>query len=133
MWFAKGGIVDGMTPFSFGAGRLGIMGEAGPEAIMPTQRMANGDLGVRVELPAWLNRQVQSHGEAGLRAELAITNARLSAALNRLDQIQSNTQGAWLDQQRATRAVEDMNRHGVQVYTNADEPLAVKNVEEESA
>ena len=51
MWFAKGGIVDSMTPFAFGAGQLGIMGEAGPEAIMPTQRMSNGDLGVRVQMP----------------------------------------------------------------------------------
>jgi lambda family phage tail tape measure protein len=47
--FAMGGIVDKPTLFPFangGAGRLGIMGEAGPEAIMPLRRLPNGRLGV---------------------------------------------------------------------------------------
>lgn len=43
--FARGGIVSGPTPFSFGE-RLGVMGEAGPEAIMPLARGADGKLGV---------------------------------------------------------------------------------------
>lgn len=48
--FAKGGsftnqIVDKPTHFRFG-GKLGEMGEAGPEAIIPLKRMSNGDLGV---------------------------------------------------------------------------------------
>lgn len=33
--FAKGGIVNGATGFTFGNNKLGVMGEAGPEAIMP--------------------------------------------------------------------------------------------------
>lgn len=53
--FAKGGaftnsIVNGATPFAFGGafgGRLGVMGEAGPEAIVPLKRSASGELGVR--------------------------------------------------------------------------------------
>lgn len=49
--FAKGGmftnsIVDSPTLFKFAKG-TGLMGEAGPEAIMPLQRDANGNLGVR--------------------------------------------------------------------------------------
>ena len=47
--FAKGGIVDKPTMFTYangGAGRFGLMGEAGPEAIMPLRRGANGKLGV---------------------------------------------------------------------------------------
>lgn len=49
--FARGGmftnsIVDSPTLFKFAKG-TGLMGEAGPEAIMPLKRDANGNLGVR--------------------------------------------------------------------------------------
>tara|TARA_R100000278_G_scaffold9671_2_gene11561 strand:- start:1783 stop:4548 length:2766 start_codon:yes stop_codon:yes gene_type:complete len=47
--YAKGGIVSKPTLFQYasgGAGRFGLMGEAGPEAIMPLRRGANGKLGV---------------------------------------------------------------------------------------
>ena len=43
--FANGGIVSSPTPFNFGQ-RLGVMGEAGPEAIMPLKRGSDGKLGV---------------------------------------------------------------------------------------
>lgn len=43
--FAKGGVVSSATPFNFGS-RLGVMGEAGPEAIMPLKRASDGSLGV---------------------------------------------------------------------------------------
>lgn len=43
--FAKGGIVGGPTIFPFANG-VGLMGEAGPEAIMPLARGADGRLGV---------------------------------------------------------------------------------------
>jgi len=43
--FAKGGIVNSPTLFPFAKG-VGLMGEAGPEAIMPLQRGADGKLGV---------------------------------------------------------------------------------------
>jgi tape measure domain-containing protein len=44
--FANGGVVSGATMFKTNTG-LGIMGEAGPEAIMPLTRGANGKLGVQ--------------------------------------------------------------------------------------
>jgi phage-related minor tail protein len=44
--FARGGVVDGPTHFPMRGG-LGLMGEAGPEAIMPLARGADGRLGVR--------------------------------------------------------------------------------------
>lgn len=44
--FATGGIVNSPTYFPM-AGSTGLMGEAGPEAIMPLTRMGNGDLGVQ--------------------------------------------------------------------------------------
>ncbi len=46
--FARGGIVDGPTQFPMRGG-VGLMGEAGPEAIMPLARGADGKLGVRTQ------------------------------------------------------------------------------------
>ena len=46
MPFAKGGIVSGPTTFPMRGG-TGLMGEAGPEAIMPLSRGPDGSLGVR--------------------------------------------------------------------------------------
>jgi muramidase (phage lysozyme) len=43
--FANGGVVDKPTLFKFASG-TGVMGEAGPEAIMPLRRDASGRLGV---------------------------------------------------------------------------------------
>ena len=46
--YAKGGVVDKPTFFKYGgAGKLGIMGEAGAEAILPLSRGSNGKLGVQ--------------------------------------------------------------------------------------
>ncbi len=46
MPFANGGVVSGPTTFPMRGG-LGLMGEAGPEAIMPLARGPDGKLGVR--------------------------------------------------------------------------------------
>ena len=46
MPFAKGGVVSQATPFAMRGGS-GLMGEAGPEAIMPLARGADGRLGVQ--------------------------------------------------------------------------------------
>lgn len=46
--FARGGVVDGPTLFPMRGGS-GLMGEAGPEAIMPLTRGADGRLGVRAQ------------------------------------------------------------------------------------
>lgn len=46
MPFAKGGVVSGATAFPMRGG-MGLMGEAGPEAIMPLARGPDGSLGVR--------------------------------------------------------------------------------------
>jgi lambda family phage tail tape measure protein len=43
--FAKGGVVSGPTIFPFANG-TGLMGEAGPEAIMPLSRGSDGRLGI---------------------------------------------------------------------------------------
>lgn len=46
--FASGGIVSGPVNFPMAHG-IGLMGEAGPEAIMPLRRGADGKLGVAME------------------------------------------------------------------------------------
>lgn len=46
--FGRGGVVSGPTLFPFARG-TGLMGEAGPEAILPLSRGAGGVLGVRSE------------------------------------------------------------------------------------
>lgn len=46
--YANGGVVGSPTMFSHSGG-LGVMGEAGPEAIMPLKRGKNGKLGVQME------------------------------------------------------------------------------------
>ena len=45
--FADGGVIASPISFPLGGGRTGIAGEAGPEAIMPLARGADGRLGVR--------------------------------------------------------------------------------------
>lgn len=45
-FFARGGIVNSLTAFAHAHG-LGVMGEAGPEAILPLRRGPNGQLGVQ--------------------------------------------------------------------------------------
>lgn len=49
--FATGGIVSKPSYFGMSGGRLGLMGEAGPEAIMPLRRMAGGRLGIEAQIP----------------------------------------------------------------------------------
>lgn len=46
--FAKGGVVSGPVMFPMRSG-VGLMGEAGPEAIVPLARGSDGKLGVRSE------------------------------------------------------------------------------------
>jgi len=48
MPFAQGGIISQATAFPMRGG-LGLMGEAGPEAIMPLARGADGALGVKMQ------------------------------------------------------------------------------------
>lgn len=43
---ASGSIVAGPTTFPMSRGRTGLMGEAGPEAVMPLRRTSSGKLGV---------------------------------------------------------------------------------------
>jgi len=79
--FARGGIVESPTLFKFARG-AGLMGEAGPEAIMPLRRDGRGNLGIIAQQNndellaeiARLNEQVQQL--ANIVAQGAIINAQ---------------------------------------------------------
>jgi phage-related minor tail protein len=47
--FADGGVIGAPTTFGLGGGRVGLMGEAGREAVLPLARGPDGRLGVGVE------------------------------------------------------------------------------------
>jgi tape measure domain-containing protein len=66
--FAMGGIVTRPTFFKYAKGgemQNGLMGEAGPEAIMPLKRGADGKLGVAAKLDGAMSRYRRSPGAAG--------------------------------------------------------------------
>ncbi len=67
--FANGGIVNRPTAF-----RLGVMGEAGPEAIMPLRRGADGALGVSGGMDPQMARML-ADGFARLEARMAAVEA----------------------------------------------------------
>ena len=58
--FANGGVVDSPTLFSYSGG-TGMMGEAGPEAIMPLKRNSQGKLGVQVSGGSSGDVSIQQH------------------------------------------------------------------------
>lgn len=71
--YANGGVVGGPTYFPMSGNQTGLMGEAGPEAIMPLKRGANGKLGVQVDGSAGGNITVVQHNSFGAgvsRAEI---------------------------------------------------------------
>ena len=89
--FANGGVVGGPTMFPMSGGRTGLMGEAGPEAIMPLKRTSSGKLGVVAEGGGAVSVQnvinVQGDNAAAVRQEIAklmptITEATKSAVID---------------------------------------------------
>jgi len=86
--FAKGGIVAGPTTFPMSSGRTGLMGENGPEAIMPLSRGSSGKLGVEVSGHASkvLNATVivQANNPNEFRGSERQMSAKLKAAMQRM-------------------------------------------------
>jgi len=82
--FASGGIVSGPTSFPMRGG-MGLMGEAGPEAIMPLARGADGKLGVKArgggDVRVVMN--VSTPDVAGFRRSQAQIAAQLGRAIGR--------------------------------------------------
>ena len=83
--FAKGGIVSAPTTFAMRGGR-GLMGEAGPEAVMPLTRGLDGRLGVQAQgaaaRPVTVVMNIQTPDVAGFQrsqSQIAAQAQRLLA------------------------------------------------------
>ena len=77
--------MNGPTAFAMRGG-TGLMGEAGPEAIMPLSRGANGALGVRMHggnTPIVVNMTVHAQDAASFKRSQTQIAAGLSRALGR--------------------------------------------------
>lgn len=81
MPFAKGGVVTSPTHFPM-RGATGLMGEAGPEAIMPLSRGADGSLGVR------------SSSQAGVSVTMNITTPDVAGFNRSRSQVAANVSRA---------------------------------------
>lgn len=84
--FAKGGVVSAPTAFPLRGG-TGLMGEAGPEAIMPLRRGADGRLGVEMAGsaggPVTVNMNIATPDVASFRRSRSQVAAEMSRALER--------------------------------------------------
>ena len=82
--FARGGVVDGPTHFPMRGG-VGLMGEAGPEAIMPLARGADGKLGVRGAGGSVVNvtMNISTPDVAGFQRSRTQISAGISRAIQR--------------------------------------------------
>lgn len=82
--FASGGIVSGPTAFPMRGG-TGLMGEAGPEAIMPLARGSDGKLGVRAQggRPVNVVMNIRTPDAEGFRRSRGQIAAQLGRAISR--------------------------------------------------
>ncbi len=79
--FAKGGVVASATQFQMRTG-MGLMGEAGPEAIMPLSRGPDGRLGVTAGAvrPVTVVMNIQTPDVAGIQR----SQSQIAAAAQRM-------------------------------------------------
>ncbi|MEM7243271.1 MAG: phage tail tape measure protein [Pseudomonadota bacterium] len=84
MPFAKGGVVTAPTTFPMRSG-TGLMGEAGPEAIMPLSRGADGSLGVRAQAASGVvvNMNISTPDVQGFERSRSQIAAGVSRAIQR--------------------------------------------------
>ncbi|MDP5215944.1 phage tail tape measure protein [Ruegeria sp. 2205SS24-7] len=85
MPFANGGVVSGPVSFPMRGG-MGLMGEAGPEAIMPLARGADGKLGVRSAgggRPVSVVMNISTPDVQGFRRSQGQIAAQMGRALSR--------------------------------------------------
>ena len=83
--FARGGVVNGPTMFPMRGG-TGLMGEAGPEAIMPLTRGADGRLGVQAagrSAPVQVTMNITTPDAGSFQRSQSQIAAQMSRALAR--------------------------------------------------
>ncbi|MEL6960738.1 MAG: phage tail tape measure protein [Pseudomonadota bacterium] len=82
--FAKGGVVSGPTTFPMRGG-TGLMGEAGPEAIMPLKRGPDGSLGVAASggQAITVNMNISTPDAASFQRSQSQIAASMTRALSR--------------------------------------------------
>lgn len=84
--FARGGVVDGPTHFPMRGG-VGLMGEAGPEAIVPLARGADGKLGIRsgggAGGPVHVTMNISTPDVGGFRRSQTQVAAEMTRAIQR--------------------------------------------------
>lgn len=107
--FAAGGaftnsVVSTPTAFGMSGGRLGVMGEAGPEAVMPLTRTSSGALGVRA----------MGGGGSQINVEVNIASdgsANVSSSQPGLDQFGRDI-GTFVEQKYRQLLARDLRRDG---------------------
>jgi hypothetical protein len=87
--FANGGVVGSPTLFGYGNGKTGMMGEAGPEAIMPLKRNSQGKLGVEVSggnggnVNVYHNINISANGDESVNKIITAQIPRITEASKR--------------------------------------------------
>ncbi len=84
--FAAGGVIGTPTYFPLSSGGLGLAGEAGPEAIIPLARGADGRLGVNVAgtaAPANVTVQIATPDVGSFRRSEAYLTGQIARAVAR--------------------------------------------------
>lgn len=84
--FASGGVIGTPTYFPLSSGGMGLAGEAGPEAIMPLSRGADGQLGVAMNgggAPANISVQIATPDAGSFRRSEAYITGQIARAVAR--------------------------------------------------